>query len=302
MTSFAVIATAMSLILINEYVGIGIIESLIPSFYSGVLLVGATVYGASPAALITLVVSIGALIFYLYFIFRPAQEIVAKKSLILKRMQADGLSRFLRRNQTPVGVEGTPPSFSQYCHGLQSFLSNSVVRMRVIKNELAALVIYFSDKESSNNKWRDKLAMFTWQAMNTPCTSQGRLPQDHFPSPLSSNSKKGYRPSLDSVDNLSRQVSLQNLDENNVSRGVSRRNLMRGRSGKFVRQKSMFSIIRDNGSKKVEIPDFILKMKEDNLDNWMNVKLKERGLAGILESDLGHQLVISERASKNHTR
>jgi hypothetical protein len=87
LVSFAVIATAMSIILLNEELGMIMIDTVVPGFFSSILLVGSSIYRASPVAFIIVVVSIGALVYYLCYVFHPAQNIVARQSLKLKRMQ-----------------------------------------------------------------------------------------------------------------------------------------------------------------------------------------------------------------------
>ena len=87
------IAVPMTVILLNEFVGDAILDAVIPGIYAGIMVTGATLYTISLLALLLPFCIVIGILWYLIFIYRPAQHAHDRRKEVLKRcMLEDSLS------------------------------------------------------------------------------------------------------------------------------------------------------------------------------------------------------------------
>lgn len=125
--SFMAIAVPMTVILLNEFIGDAILDAVIPGIYAGIMVMGATLYTISLLALLLPFCIVIGILWYLIFIYRPAQHAHDRRKEVLKRcLLEDSLS-----NAHSFRQNGSSARFRGSAFGRQT-LTGYLSRVRTI--------------------------------------------------------------------------------------------------------------------------------------------------------------------------
>jgi hypothetical protein len=162
----------LSIMLLNETIGDVMIDSLIPSVFSGVLICGDAMLSVSIALLVVPLVVIIGVPLYIIFLYRPAKIAVFRRLEIRKAYwdKVDLIGPAVNSKRTEA--INSSSNFSNL-KGMITRLSTDTLRaVRVISMHLQGMVVQYSTsgREQRLNIKRSKLNI--WQNMNKPPYAQ----------------------------------------------------------------------------------------------------------------------------------
>ena len=164
--SFMAIAVPMTVILLNEFIGDAILDAVIPGIYAGVLVMGATLYTVSLLALLLPFCLVIGILWYMIFIYRPAQHAHNRRKEVLKRrLLEDSLSTAHSFRQN-----GSSARFRGSAFGRQT-LTGYLARVRTIaKHGIQDGITWISGGELRLRDPRKHLVQRDWCHLNMlPC-------------------------------------------------------------------------------------------------------------------------------------
>ena len=160
------IAVPMTVILLNEFIGDAILDAVIPGIYAGILVMGATLYTVSLLALLLPFCLVIGILWYLIFIYRPAQHAHnRRKELLKRRMLEDSLSTAHSFRQN-----GSSARFRGSAFGRQT-LTGYLARVRTIaKHGIQDGITWISGGELQLRDPRKHFVQRDWCHINMlPC-------------------------------------------------------------------------------------------------------------------------------------
>ena len=170
--SFILIAIIMTSILANQEIGNAVIDAIIPTFYSAILVLGAELYKVSLSALLFPFCLVIGLICYYVFVYRPAKAAHRQRGKLLRQAEleteATGRRNRLRKHsgrESSKGPEGRLNSLYEYVSRVSNMLIISV------QSGIANLS-YNKMKLHKLKKCADRQR---WCAMNSPASFQGTI-------------------------------------------------------------------------------------------------------------------------------
>jgi hypothetical protein len=158
-----IIVLPLSLFLLNDIIGDAVMDTLLPAFYSGLIIVGDTIIAINIALLIVPIALIIAVALFVVFIYRPAQIAVSKRLLLKRDYWAARLALTSRRTSTGN-------NYGRFGENFKRLLAASV---RVLKVSCIYLQDVLVRKLSYIRKQQLNSELFIWQNMNVSPYAQG---------------------------------------------------------------------------------------------------------------------------------
>jgi hypothetical protein len=90
--SFLIIAVPMTLFLLNDRIGDALINSALPSIFTGFFYVGSVLYGISLATLLLPIFLFVAVVLYFLCVYRPARAAYSQREKNMKLMSDQGMA------------------------------------------------------------------------------------------------------------------------------------------------------------------------------------------------------------------
>ena len=158
----------MTLILFNENIGNAIIDTIIPSAYSGIMLLGSALYDISLATLLLPFCSIIGVILYLIFVYFPSYHAYRLREEILHRTDAQAVTNSKARYAT--NKNHGPSSGSSFITNIERYFSRFY---RNVKHSIQNTVTYTLFQYIAHEKQRRRVEISQWRDMNTILPHQG---------------------------------------------------------------------------------------------------------------------------------
>lgn len=166
--SFMIIAAPMTLILLNDKLGDAMIDSAIPSIFSGFFIVGSVLYDVSLAALLLPICLFLGVVIYYIFVYRPSRAAYCRRADELRKLSAQGVAytKSTKRGRKAYRKYSALKSFDHYFGRVVSITIHSVQHA----------VTYFSSYHIAVSKSKAYSHKRQWRDMNAPNTFQGAIP------------------------------------------------------------------------------------------------------------------------------
>ena len=158
----------MTLILFNENIGNAIIDTIIPSAYSGIMLLGSALYDISLATLLLPFCIIIGVILYLIFVYFPSYHAYRLRQEILHRTDAQAVTHSKARYAT--NKNHGPSSGSSFITNIERYFSRFY---RNVKHSIQNTVTYTLFQYIAHEKQRRRVEISQWRDMNTILPHQG---------------------------------------------------------------------------------------------------------------------------------
>lgn len=239
----------LSIILLDEFIGDLIVDVLIPSVFSGVMIAGDAMVSVSAALLVVPLFFLFVAFLYIVLIYRPAKIAVKKRLEIKKIYWGD-------KTVLTTPAHNSRRAFAT--HGQSSFkivfkelLADSFRVLRVSYVCLQAMVVQYSINGYEERLKLKKSKLDTWQTMNIPPYVQGyhnhRNSKESLQIETKSHSKR-FKPPVE-IANMIISTKLKEfyLDENKMK--MKKLLEMMKSKQEMVISKSMHHIEIDDRSK-----------------------------------------------------
>ena len=197
--SFIFIAILMSCLLVNETAGDAFIDALLPSFYSGIFMLGAILHSVSLFALLFPLFVVIAIINYRTFVYRPAKEAYDRRKNAVSQRQLNGnfassekqFRSYSPKNSTRNKARSSD-NVSEYIVRVTELLINGILS-GIINLSNRKLKEYLANRNAYKKSWCD---------MNMP--SQNRERDERFDLTIDVQSWKGTGATSGSVHSNSK--------------------------------------------------------------------------------------------------
>ena len=160
----------MTLILFHKNIGAAIIDTIIPSAYSGIMLLGSALYDISLATLLLPFCIIIGAILYLIFVYFPSYNAYRLRQEILHRTDAQAVTHSKARYAT--NKNHGPSNGSPFFTNIESHFSRFY---RNIKHSIQNTATYTSFQYIAHEKQRRRVEISQWRDMNTILPHQGHV-------------------------------------------------------------------------------------------------------------------------------
>ena len=160
--SFVLIALTMSCVLLNESLGDAIVDHILPSVYSAIMMLGSKLYDVSITALLVPLLLTVSVVYYIAFIYHPVSRSYSQRIKAMRKLQLDD-STFNR-------------SQSRKMAGSRTRSNDHIIRYPILvqlKHTFQYLVATFSDHRIRSYKARKNRITRAWCSMNMASSSLG---------------------------------------------------------------------------------------------------------------------------------
>lgn len=201
--SFLFIAIPMTLILFNETIGDTIIDTIIPSLYSGIMILGSTLYAISLATLLLPFCIITGVILYIIFVYFPSQRAHRLREEILHRCDAQAVTHSKTRY---TNNSDRKSSSSSYFGKLGGYFRKLYRNLKYsIQNTVTYTSFYYILEErrkrrSEITQWRDMNMVLPLQGFVQSEKKNGRDVSEQSSDVDSSNPSPAFVPPKVIVD------------------------------------------------------------------------------------------------------
>ena len=157
----------MTLILFNETIGDTIIDTIIPSLYSGIMILGSTLYAISLATLLLPFCIITGVILYIIFVYFPSQHAHRLREEILHRCDAQAVTHSKTRYTINSDRKSSGSSYFDKLGGYFKRL------YRNLKYSIQNTVTYTSFYYFFEQRRKRRAEITQWRDMNMVLPIQG---------------------------------------------------------------------------------------------------------------------------------
>lgn len=166
--SFLFIAIPMTLILFNEFLGDSIVDAIIPSVYSGLMLLGVSLYNISLITFLITLCIITGMLGYLSFIFFPARHAYLKR--LEKLNQSDAQVVTHSRSRYSKNNNRRPLNGLSFYTEKEGYFGRLY---RDLKHTIQYTVTYTSFYYVAQERQRKQREIIQWRDMNMILSHQG---------------------------------------------------------------------------------------------------------------------------------
>ena len=154
--SFFVLAIPITLLLIHDAIGEVIVNAIIPSMYSGLLIACAALYAVSLTALLVPLVIIVGVCLFVPFVYRPSFAAYERRNVYLKKAQVAG-SYPVRINHVKSSTSGPWTCWNDFLKYVWrvSFIAIHSMQHSVVMLSTRAIDIRREKKLHTDKVWRD---------------------------------------------------------------------------------------------------------------------------------------------------
>jgi uncharacterized protein YeaC (DUF1315 family) len=171
--SFFAIAIPMTLILLNDRIGDALLDSVLPSVFSGIFYVGSALYKISLATLLLPTFLSVAIVLYFLYVYRPARAAYSQREKNMRLMSDQGMA-YTRSTRSHTRERKIKCKFP--------YLENTVNYFgrvfSILTHSLQHAVTYFSSYHIAVSRIKTFTQRKQWCDMNTPHSFQGSIPAD----------------------------------------------------------------------------------------------------------------------------
>ena len=171
--SFLIIAIPMTLFLLDDRIGDALIDSALPSIFSGFFFVGSALYKISLASLLLPIFLLLAVVLYFLFVYRPARAAYSQREENMRLMSDHSMS-FKRSAHTHIGER----KINRKSSFLKSTANYFERVFSIITHSLQHAVTYFSSYHIAVIRRKAFTQKKQWCDMNAPHSFQGSIPAD----------------------------------------------------------------------------------------------------------------------------
>jgi hypothetical protein len=171
--SFLIIAVPTTLILLNDKIGDALIDSALPSIFSGFFFVGSALLKQSLTTLLLPIFILLAIVLYFLCVYRPARAAYVQREENMKILSARGVA-YTRSSRNTSRERKTNRKYSnlQNCdHYFRRVFS-------IMTHSAQHAVTYFSSYHIAVSRSKAYTHKKQWCDMNTPHSFQGSIPAD----------------------------------------------------------------------------------------------------------------------------
>lgn len=169
--SFLIIAVPTTLILLNDTIGDALIDTALPSIFSGFFFVGSALFSVSLATLLVPIFLLLAVVLYFLCVYRPARAAYTQREQNMKILGARGVA-YEKSYRTTSRERKTNRKYSH----VQNFYHYFGRVASIITHSAQHVVTYFSSYHLAVSKSKAFTLKKQWCDMNTPHSFQGLIP------------------------------------------------------------------------------------------------------------------------------
>lgn len=166
--SFLIIAVPTTLILLNDKIGDALIDTALPSIFSGFFFVGSALFNVSLATLLVPIFLLLAVVLYFLCVYRPARAAYTQREQNMKILGARG-EAYKKSYCTTSRKRKTNREYSH----LQNFDHYFGRVVSIITHSAQHVVTYFSSYHMAVSRSKAYTLKKQWCDMNTPHNFQG---------------------------------------------------------------------------------------------------------------------------------
>jgi Ca2+/Na+ antiporter len=168
--SFLIIAIPMTLFLLDDRIGDALIDSALPSIFSGFFFVGAALYKISLATLLLPIFLLLAVVLYFLFVYRPARAAYSQREENMRLMSDHSMSF---KRSTNTHIEERKINRRSFLKGTANYFERV---FSIITHSLQHAVTYFSSYHIAVSRRLAFIQKKEWRDMNAPHSFQGLIP------------------------------------------------------------------------------------------------------------------------------